>query len=163
MIVFRRFVCGLALTGALLAACGSVSSVPATPSASTTLPADATLSLPSPADSRMAVIGGVLLRLQPDGNLAPISDITLYLAPVVYTSDHREWLVGLDEAADPKTSTNQTGVFVFSNIAPGKYGLVLKTPVGGFLLKKRDGEDLLIEAVAGQSLNLGEVITDLQY
>lgn len=115
--------------------------------------------IPAPAESAGAV-GGVLYREIEDAGFTPVVPLGLYLGDVLTDSQGRQALIshGVDS---PQAEIFQTGVFVFNNVAPGTYGLVIDIGVSQFPISGEDGQPILIEVVAGQALDLGQIIVRL--
>ena len=81
---------------------------------------------------------------------------TLYLAPLIASGEQME-LASLDEQSDDRTETNASGIFVFQDVAPGRYALGIGTPFAPILLQGEDGSDIVIEVVAGGIVDQGVV------
>ena len=80
-----------------------------------------------------------------------------YLAPVIYSKAKLEdgseidipfvsLNVGSDKVADIKT---ESGGFVFLDVPPGEYGVVIYTPVQSFLFHDGAGQQTLMFEIAG--------------
>lgn len=142
----------------LLSAC-TASNTPESAQA-TTLPIgsqdSATIkTIPTPSTNK-AVITGVLLEGTEE--LEPASSAILYLADIVNSTDGRKAAASFDRASSPNTQTDAHGRFVFSEVDPGEYSLVLDRVYNSFLLHDPDGEgDLLFTAEAGEILDLGKL------
>lgn len=113
------------------------------------------LVVPQPASAQVGVVHGALLRINTDSSQSPIAGGILYLG-VILDVDGRPGLVELDKRVAPFTLTNGRGEFAFSDVPPGRYGLMYETPEGQVLLKNpTTGADLIIEVAGGQTVDLG--------
>ena len=54
-----------------------------------------------------------------------------------------------------------TGIFVFQNVPPGEYGLMVDVGYTLFTITGDDGSPLLFTVEAGKALDLGQIITEL--
>lgn len=85
----------------------------------------------------------------------------VYLGPVVFSEGKVSLpFISLNVGADPKAvARTEDGEFVFENVKPGYYGIVLYTPVSQYLAPDGHGRDVLyIEVEAGQILELGDIL-----
>lgn len=116
---------------------------------------DTPLVVPQPASNQVGVVHGTLLRINTDSSEAPIVGGLLYLGAIL-DIDGRPGLVELDKARAPFTMSNGRGEFAFSDVPPGRYGLMFSHPKGDVLLKNPEtGADLIIEVAGGQTVDLG--------
>lgn len=81
----------------------------------------------------------------------------LFLAKAVATSDPNISLLELDENASPRAVINRaTDQFIFTNIEPGKYGLIVWEPMSSFPLNDPETQQtLFFEVEANDIVNLG--------
>jgi len=111
--------------------------------------------VPTPKPGSGGVVGLILV------NEKPVPDLMIYLAEVMVDDEGQERVASYDRSNSPRAYTNGEGQFVFSNIQPGRYGLILDTVLSSFLLFEPDGENpLLIEVKAGELVELGEINYD---
>jgi hypothetical protein len=112
----------------------------------------------TPATDQVGTVTGTLIRLQPNAGATPFTDADIYLGNILKSTEGQEGLVAVDKATSPKAVIDAQGRFVFSNIAPGRYGLMLDTPLGIILLHQPEtGGDLIVEVAGGKVLDLGEL------
>ena len=136
-----------------LAAFDSPLAAPVSPLAAPPVAGGCLLDLPEPAAGRAIVCGSAISK-------TPVTRFLLtgdfYLAPVIYTKATLEdgtemditfisLNVGTDKLADVKT---ETGDFVFLDVPPGEYGVVIYTPVQSFLFHDGTGQNTLMFKVA---------------
>lgn len=118
------------------------------------------LDFPAPADGTAVICGGVVSET-PATKYLLAGDF--YLAPVIYTKatldDGKEidvpfvsLNVGADKVADIKT---EEGGFVFLNVPPGEYSVVIYTPIQSFLFHDGTGQNtLMFKVEAGETKHL---------
>lgn len=105
--------------------------------------------IPQPSSTTGVIVGTIKV------NNEPVPNLTVYLAEVLTDDVGIERVASYDRINSPRAFTNETGQFVFSNIEPGKYGLVLDTVISAYLLHKPQEETALIIAVeAGQQTDV---------
>jgi hypothetical protein len=121
------------------------SPVPATP-APTLIPRDHT---PQPT---LAVVQGTLSM---QGQ--PAAGHVLYLAKIVHPETEGMGIAALDPVNDPRAESDTSGYYVFLNVPPGRYALGILSPIGAVLIQQADGNEIIVEAQAGQVTDLGEV------
>lgn len=110
---------------------------------------------PAPAEG-LGVVTGTLTRDVRGVPLQPVTEATLYLAEVLRGSDGElSGLAGLDEESAPSTVTDEDGQFAFTDVEPGLYLLIIKTPLSVAPVRDVDGEDVAADVVAGQAAELG--------
>jgi hypothetical protein len=111
---------------------------------------------PTQDQSKGSLKGRLLLNNQ------PVSDVILSLAEVIRDSSGREMVVSYDPSSSPTTNTDSQGYFVFVNILPSKYGLILDTVIKSYLLHYPEEEDtqILVTVDKGQELDLGDLDYD---
>lgn len=173
--LLKSFLIVIALTGFLLSACTAAQTTLATPTIdsaniqTTSYPVnnfpnpypDGNVSLlvatpgpiPAPGKDTGVVIGRFL------GDHKPVSNAILYLAEVKKGENDKEMMAAYSEIDSPKAYTDADGNFVFANILPGKYGLVLNMVAAEYLLHepKDDSKDLLFVVEIGKTTDLGEL------
>jgi hypothetical protein len=105
-------------------------------------------------------VSGFLLRGDPPG---AVQLGLLYLGEVALDSEGTPIMASVDKQVAPKTAAGPSGQFLFTNVPPGQYALVLDLISSSVVLRNPlSGEDLLIDVVAGQVTDLGRLVyTDL--
>lgn len=113
------------------------------------------LTIPTP-NSGMAVITGKLLGSGNDE--APfITSIYLSSASSAGTTGATPE-VNYSEQTDPIAIQNMnTGQFVFSNVSPGQYALVIWTQNGGVPLTDDSGKPIIVVTGSGETKDLGSI------
>lgn len=101
--------------------------------------------VPEPSSSSGVVVGVIQV------NNEPIPNLTIYLAEVLTDGEGLERVASYDRVMSPRAFTNEDGQFVFSNILPGRYGLVLDTVLSAYLLHlPQEDTAMVITVEAGQ-------------
>ncbi len=105
------------------------------------------------------VQGIILTRAPGTDQAAPLQNTTLYLATMLNNVDGKpSGIVRVNEDNAPLAVTDLEGDFIFVNIEPGWYGLVIKHPLS--LLMATDvitGDDIVFELKSGDKLDLGKI------
>jgi hypothetical protein len=82
----------------------------------------------------------------------------LYLGPVLQSEDGQMEAVRLVTGSAPASSTDSNGRFVFANVEPGRYGIILGGALNDYLLADfRTQEEVLVDVQAGQAIDVQEV------
>jgi hypothetical protein len=116
-------------------------------------PAPTPLAIPTPSNG-LAVITGQLLIGGEGGQ--PFTGV-LYLGSTLAASDPSfPPMVAFSEITDPRAVQEaSTGHFMFADVKPGIYALVIWTPVGSTPIEDSTGQYLLVEVQAGDVKDLG--------
>jgi len=93
----------------------------------------------------------------------PLADTKILLANVIRSEDGTPIVAVANEETSPMVVTGKDGSFVFINITPGTYGIVVVTPIGLFLIQDKEGKDFLFTVEPSMTLDLGEITTTLPY
>jgi hypothetical protein len=122
-------------------------------------PPNPPIELPA-AEISTGVVGGVLIREVSGYGFKPLVPASISLGEVLLTSDGRPAFV---RAADnsPKAELFPTGIFIFRDVLPGEYGIMVDVGYTIFPIREADGTPRLITIQAGDVLDLGQVITEL--
>lgn len=114
------------------------------------------LQTPTQDQSKGSLKGRLLLNDQ------PVNDVILSLAEVIRDSSGREMVVSYDPSSSPTTNTDSQGYFIFINISPNKYGLILDTIIKSYLIHYPDEEDkqILVIIEKGKEVDLGTLNYD---
>lgn len=112
--------------------------------------------VPAPSSAEATTVTGILQVVQ-DEEIIPVPGIQLYLGKVVMLDDGRPGMSSLNKSIAPVTETNLVGQFIFEDVPPGQYTLVLDQITSTFLLQSPEGGDMIIEAEGGEIVDLGEL------
>lgn len=112
------------------------------------------------ANQETGAVGGVLVRELDNGGYQSVVPIDLFLAEMVLDSNGRPMFVGKTDTS-PSANLFDTGVFVFQNVAPDTYGLIIDLGFSQFPINDENGEIRLVEVVPGEALDLGQVFIEL--
>lgn len=116
----------------------------------------------TPAPGKGNVIGAII-RAPRGVEPYPMADTKLYLAEMLRNAQGElAGLAGVDEERAPFTWTDAKGQFVFTDIEPGHYALIIKHPIT-LVLAHDDpsNRDIVAEVVADQIQDLGAIQVDL--
>ena len=108
-------------------------------------------------------VTGVMIRAPRGVDPYPMADTKLYLAEMLRNAKgDLAGLAGVDEERAPFTWTDSKGQFVFTDVQPGHYALVIKHPLT-LVLAHDDpsNRDIVVEVVAGQVQDIGTTQVDL--
>lgn len=113
--------------------------------------------IPTPSEQDKATITGVLLTNR--GAPSPVAGVILYLAEIVPEAQGTPFLAGFERTTSPRTLTDLAGRFVFADVLPDQYSLVLDWVYQAFLLDHPEtGSDFIFEPQPGQVLDLGNLV-----
>lgn len=115
----------------------------------------AELEIPEP-DGNTGIVTGQLVTA---GSSSEPYIGTLYLASTLAPSDPKyPPMVAFSEDSDPMGIQDRNGNFLFVNVPPGKYALLIWTPVTNTVIENlTTGEYLYFDVTAGEVLDLGVV------
>ena len=147
----------------LLAACGTAAptakptdtpAVAAGTAAATLAP---TVVVPTPSADK-GVITGVIMTNPSQPKPAP--GLILYLADILPEAQGTPFLAAFDRVHSVRTLTDPNGRFVFADITPASYSLILDRVFQAFLLSdpKKPGADFIFVAQGGKLLDLGNLV-----
>lgn len=107
--------------------------------------------IPTPRAGMSAVAGQVV----GSGSTAPIKKTPVYLAQVHWDDQHKNAAYALDISRSPATTTDQNGFFVFADLPPNEYALI----VGDFygrndVVREKNGNARIFQPVAGKTLDV---------
>lgn len=124
-----------------------------------TEPPDPERELPvAPGDK--GALAGVLVQEVVDKGFIPLNPRDLILAEVVLNSNGEMALLSYGEDSI-RAEIFPTGVFVFRDVPPGNYGLVVDLVVSTFPVKNSEGVELTFVVEAGKAVDLGQIIVQL--
>jgi len=115
------------------------------------------LEVPQPKAGLGVITGRILEVANNEVYLAP----TLILGEMTYPSDPNAAppLVGFSETTDPRGIQDQSGKFVFQDIKPGTYAVVVWTPASSTLVTDKEGNTAVVEVTADKVVDMGDVYT----
>jgi len=117
-------------------------------------------SLPTP-EQDLGVIGGVLIReVIEAGGYLPVVPKSLYLGEIVYADNGTPVYVRRNTES-PRAELFETGVFLFNNVPPGQYGLIIDLGFTEQILTTQDGSNLTVILAPGDVIDLGQVFVTL--
>lgn len=120
---------------------------------------DPAITIPVP-QANVASIGGVLIRELTDNGFIPLTPDNLYLADILLTDSGEPAYIRANSQS-PRAQLLPTGIFLFTNVPPGTYGLFVDVTYTEFPVLDEQEQPMLITVEAGDMLDLGQVITIL--
>jgi len=88
----------------------------------------------------------------------PVVGANVYLAPILTSEDQKMEMARFDKTIAIGVQTDQNGRFVFQEITPGRYALILGGAIHDYLLADfRTQEDVVFDLEADQIFEIGEV------
>lgn len=103
-------------------------------------------------------ITGTLIKTRNGSPSGPMTGALLFLAPLIYSNDGSFSMARLNKKTDPVFMTDETGRFVFSDVEVKEYALIYSSGTSEFSLKgPSTNEELVINAISGEIIDLGEV------
>jgi hypothetical protein len=156
------------IIGLLAVACQSDSQAQSTPAAAPSPPtsgatnsaagASATPRVIPTAAQDKGVVHGILLEVDTKQPLSEVKGVDVFLGAILRSGDNAQSLASLDKNTAPRADPDANGRFVFADVPPGEYALVVRSPVSEVVARKLDQSgDVIVTVVAGQALDLGEV------
>jgi hypothetical protein len=91
----------------------------------------------------------------------PVVGALVYLAVILPEVQGTPYLASFDRTTSPRTTTDSQGRFVFADVAPTDYSLVLDRVSEAYLLwdpTQAEGADFIFTSQPGQVLELGELV-----
>ena len=116
-------------------------------------PPDTERNLPA-ANSETGIVGGILIREIVGEGFVPFSPQRLILGEIITLDSGEPAYVGAS-GESPTAELLPTGIFIFRNISPGDYNLVVDIGITQLLV----GDTFTVEA--GQVIDLGQVFVEL--
>jgi hypothetical protein len=91
---------------------------------------------------------------------APAPNLILYLADILPETQGTPFLAAFDRVHSVRTTTDAAGRFVFADVVPATYSLILDRISDAYLLTdpKKPGADFIFTAKGGEILDLGELL-----
>ncbi len=114
-------------------------------------------SIPTPKKDLGVVVGKLLT---PNVNGAPYL-ATIYLAQTLQANQTDfPPMLAFSEKSNPKATQDSTGQFIFSDVPPGTYALIIWTPISStpILDPNNTNNYFLFRALAGKVTNLGLIV-----
>ncbi len=116
------------------------------------------LIVPTPSSGEVSVITGMLM-VNPELP-QPLPGVLLGLATIAHATTGTPFYAQYERTTAPRNQTDSRGRFVFADVPPGRYLLVIDKIREAILLKdpKDVGQDLTFDVEPGQVLDLGELV-----
>jgi hypothetical protein len=104
------------------------------------------------------VVRGIVVHIDTKKPLTDHDGATLFLAGII---DGEVRTAALDKLNAPRAIIDTEGNFVFSNVDPGEYVVVMVTPISEFLLRDSTNQtaDLIVKVEADKTFEVGTVVS----
>jgi hypothetical protein len=114
--------------------------------------------VPTPSSASLATVTGYLM-VDP-ASPRPVGGALLYLGEIIPEAAGTPFLAGFERTTSPRTLTDPNGRFVFTDVEPGPYTLILDKISESFMLGDPDkpGGDFIFDAQPSQILDLGQLV-----
>jgi len=116
-----------------------------------------TISKPTPNDESGVITGQLIKNSDKNPYIAP----GLYLGGFLEPNEDMEnapTIYGISPGVDPKAKQAKDGSFAFSDVEPGKYILLIWSPMSILPLKDAETqEEIILIVKAGEEINLGTI------
>ncbi len=109
------------------------------------------------AKANTGVVGGVLIREVLDEGFIPFQPRALILGKVVYDEENAPAFIRYNETS-LRAELFPTGIFLFTDVPPGTYGLIVDAVAFQFPVYDDQGDELFLEVRSEEVLNLGQLI-----
>lgn len=106
------------------------------------------------------VVSGVLIREVTDQGFIPLTPRGLYLARILQNDSGEQALMRRGDDA-PQAQLLPTGIFIFNDVPPEIYGIIIDVGFAQFPLEDEEGAQIVITVEPGQSIDLGQVFVEL--
>lgn len=124
-----------------------------------------TPTLPSLNDqNRGGVVGQIVLK----DTKGPLPGVAVYLGDYLAVQSNQQssqstFAITIQQNSSPHTSTDENGYFAIVNVTPGKYALVLWTPLSSSVIAdpQQPTKELQVVIEPGKVINLGEIVSTL--
>jgi hypothetical protein len=102
-----------------------------------------------PVEGLGTVVGA--LEVRRGAAYVPVPDVKLGIGTTLLDDQGNVRMVGYDASVDPTTTTDEYGRFVFTDVPPGQYGLILDIVISSFLLShETSGMSIIFDVEANQ-------------
>ncbi len=141
---------------------------PVNPSTLTTTEVSSTQAFPGgvePIETEFSILQNGMTRfcgriVSQDGT--PIDSIVVFFPEVYYGDSNQDGAFVLNTSASPSALTDSQGWFCTKDISAGDYVMVIGSPDSEYEIYSEDGaRALVLSAIKGETLNIGEISTKL--
>lgn len=111
---------------------------------------------PIPSEGKGIVIGQVI----DENSGEPLVYYTVVLGELIPLEPGPAYTIGVHERSSPRAFSDGEGRFGIGDVPPGTYALLIWTPFEATIVQDPETDsDMLVEVAAGQSLDLGTIMT----
>ncbi|MFC2031198.1 hypothetical protein ACFLWA_10765 [Chloroflexota bacterium] len=119
-------------------------------------PSEEPIEPPSPSSSDVGVVSGLLLGGNPP---LPAVGLVLRLADVIVDSDGTPVSASLDKQTAPSSLVSEAGQYIFTDVPPGRYAMVVDLISSSVVLRDpASGDDLLVDVAGGEITEMDKLI-----
>jgi hypothetical protein len=119
-------------------------------------PSEEPIEPPAPASQDVGVATGIMLGGNPP---LPGVGMILRLADVLVDSDGTPLSASLNKETAPTTLVGGSGQFIFTDVPPGRYAIVVDLISTSVVLRDpASGDDLLVDVTGGEITDIGKLI-----
>jgi hypothetical protein len=112
------------------------------------------VTFPTPSPQKGVIIG----RLISSTDQLPIKNHLIYLGEYLYLTPGPDYLITLQIRNSDHVSTNEQGIFIFTDVEPAQYPMILWTPGQSLVVPEKDSQnELLVDVQAGKTTDLGDL------
>lgn len=111
--------------------------------------------VPEPSSDSLGTVTGIIVIEAENGT--PVQEAILYLGRIIMLDSGQPGMSALNKQTAPHAQTSLAGQFIFSDVEPGNYTLILDRITDSFVLNQPGGGDLIIPVEAGQITDVGEL------
>lgn len=112
---------------------------------------------PTLAPNMGRVVG--VLQVRSGETTIPVKNAILYLAKTLTDTAGNESVAAMDPVNSPNTATDDNGRFMFPNVSPGNYGVVLFNVTSSYMLNNPDtGDSMLVTVTVNSETDLGTLV-----
>jgi hypothetical protein len=112
-----------------------------------------------PEAGKASIVGQIYQKTDEAAEFLPYGDVRIYLGKVLKDDSGNKIMGAINQAYDPMTFSDMEGVFIFNNIDPGAYIIVLNLPPTQLRMLRHPGTEktIIVEVEEGQIFNVGEL------
>lgn len=149
----------------LLAGCSSAEPQPVQEGSPTQPAVESATTIPEPPAEKAVLVGSLVQKGIDGAPDKPYENLRLFLGILLVADDGKSTLARVDALKAPQAITDAEGNFVFSDLVPDRYVLVLQVPPNNLikLNNPETGLDMIIDVEGGKITDIGPQYHDLPW